>query len=295
MKKSKIISSFAIVLLSMVIAFGGILVSGVATADNYTPSVESKAEPEIVPPAPRPGAGGIEFVAEILDEEEELQKGLRHDDTKIEIEVVAYAKIGEGTATPEVDKILTVAYDDLNTLPAMTDLVEELNERAKEYSTEYSAKNFVVTDLFDIWINEESEEYLKVEENYLRMTFKVPLTVDEVPPVVIYKCDGDANWSTVPSDKVTNNGNGTMTVDFYRLCPIAFLYSTDTPSDIWGTDEPAPCKGCYVGWHKWVIAILAVVCVLLIVFVVYLLIILKKNNIDLAGRQHHSTPEKKVE
>ncbi|MBR4077437.1 MAG: hypothetical protein IKK17_02405 [Oscillospiraceae bacterium] len=69
----------------------------------------------------------------------------------------------------------------------------------------------------------EHEEWLKKDNTTVTIDFKLGVKSSADVLVLVYV---DNKW--VPAEKVTNRGNGNVTVVFEEICPVAFCVDTDS-------------------------------------------------------------------
>ena len=95
--------------------------------------------------------------------------------------------------------------------------------------------DYVVRDMFDVSFkynacvldSSHGDKYEELEDAavFLSVTFDLDIAADE-DLMVMYSCEEDDAW--VEAYSVKNNGDGTVTVVFEELCPVAFLYKPDS-------------------------------------------------------------------
>lgn len=192
-------------LLTAVIMVLCMAIPAFAAEDSFTPSVEVKGAPVIVPQA----FDGDMFDALVLDEDEEVIEGIdevTEENPAGEIIVTAYSEIE--TADSRVNVVyMEESYEEV--LDAQS--LKELNEAIPE--------GMVVRDFFDITLVGTYENMF--EEGKL-LCIKFDLGVDANENIqVLTRCSDETGWQFVKS--VTNNGDGTVTVIFHELCPVIFL------------------------------------------------------------------------
>lgn len=244
-------------LVSLILVALMLLSLGLSTsAASAKPSVEVNPAPAIEPvkdektQKPKVTQDGDIVVAEVWqDAKISSTKQDKKDQDVIEIElaITSYAEAVKGEKPADSDslkakmwttstKILVDAHESMTAVEVIadvngekSDLKAELDNRAKEVNKDYTADNYIVTSLFDMAVDEE--EYaarMKSDDFYLRVTFKTHFDANKPAPAVIYRCEGDADWSIVDAKDVTVNKDGTLTVNFDHLCAIAFLELTDS-------------------------------------------------------------------
>ena len=131
-------------------------------------------------------------------------------------------KIEEGclvvTSIGEVDESKDIPEDARKELK---EVYEKLKDGSMELPTD-GKQDYVVRDLFDVSLicTDGHKEQLEQEGVYLEVTFDLKIGTDTD---VVVKVFLDGEWVSVP--KVTNNGDGTVTVLFEDICPVAFAVS----------------------------------------------------------------------
>lgn len=189
-----------------------------ALAANFTPSVEAKPAPELV--RPNLGPDYPNAVAAIYDSNGNILAALEEGD-------IVITPLAEADSAPleEIAEMLKNAHQEILSAGDLAELCAALDARAAAIDPSCTAEDFVVRDLFDVTLTGTAKEMLK-NGAYLELIFDIDLEAEELPPVVIYKCPGD-QWSALEQQQVLNNGNGTVTVRFNKLCPVAFLTLSD--------------------------------------------------------------------
>ncbi len=219
-------------------------VSAFAAAD-VNKSVTAKPAPELVVP----DASNPNIVAEILKDEEVIHSVLHS-----ELIVTPYVDAHDAPHDIITERLLA-AFAEITAVDSVGELHDDLEAIAKEIDKDYTADNLVVTDLFDVYIAGEAARHFNAsDDHYLRITLKTGIAPDAVPPTVLYNCTGE-KWDLVDDANIVNNGDGTVTIKFYDLCPVLFLSAVDkeTPdtgdsSDalLWGGVAAVAAVGCVV-------------------------------------------------
>ena len=198
MKKIFAIFMIAVVLLASVC---------IVNAADFTPSVTAKDAPEVV-------ANDDGSVGTVKDASGNVVATV----TQEQVSVVSYANRTEDSTAASK---LNTAYEDLTSGKVQDELKQQLTSYAASVDSEYTADNMVVSDLFYLDVEEAVKNSLD-GSNYLEVTFETGIAAGEKAPAVLYACDG-TNWEMVDPANVKNNGDGTITVKFSTLCPIAFM------------------------------------------------------------------------
>lgn len=207
----------------------------VFAAEGFVPSISEKEEPEIVPDeegffgAIRDKAGNI--IARIME-------GC--------LVVTPISKAEIATEIPDAARQTL-----LHVYKALTE-----GDMVLPYELDgLKSENMVIRDLIDAtWLCSDHPEILEPEGVTLELTFDIG--VDDDIPVYVYTYKNE-DWSKAIS--VKNNGDGTVTVAFEHLCPIAFCVPADA-------NVPPAQTGDAFGIH-WVVLMVvsaAALCVMLV-------------------------------
>lgn len=182
-----------------------------AMAAGFTPSIEGKEAPKTISVTNAAG----ETVAAII-----------YDANGKE---VASIPVGALTVTPvsaaqqadaAIKNSLTAAYDQLNST-ALDTIVPELGKAVQNYSAEMTIEDLVVRDLFDVSLDEAAMQQFRESGNTIKIQFDVNLPSDTLL-LVLHNIEG-TSWELISDEKVVRNGDGSVTVEFDSLSPIAFL------------------------------------------------------------------------
>ena len=202
-------------------------------ADDFVPSITYKGAPEMVPT--EEGNLGVVYQSEdgavISDIEGEC------------LLITPLAEVDDEHLIPEEGKeLINWLYEQLLS-GEMSLPVDQVPGAA--------GRKWVIRDLVDIrWLcGTEANEHDHPEEVEPEgIVFDVTLDLGVAPGVEVlvmtYKND---QWN--PVEKVVNNGDGTVTVTFEHLCPVAFAVPE-------GTETPAPDTGDS-GIMPWVMTLVA--------------------------------------
>lgn len=199
-----------------------------AMAAEFTPSVNSKPAPEVVPVEDEDGE---EYAAIIYDENED---------------VVAYVPYGEIIVTPvsEKDKAkyeiikknLEDALKQIYEAESLEYLCNQLKQAVSEVDSSVDLRNLVVRDLFDVIVTGIYADYMAVEGNHLSVTFDLSMSSDFLM-AVLHNVGGET-WEAIMGNRLTRSGN-TATCVFYSLSAVAFLVEGDSlPVDPDGPSSP---------------------------------------------------------
>lgn len=213
--------------------------SVMATNVEFVPSITNKGAPEIVITIDDDGnlIGGIyDADGNLLSKEYE--------------DCIVITSVSDADKSKDIPKkakeILKDAYEELNEKGSkLSELCPELNDIVKEkFGDDYDADDLVVRDLFDVTSQcDNIDKYLNGGDNTFEITFKLPLSASEFVTAMVYV---DGEWKVVP--KVVNNGNGTVTVSFNEICPVAFLVPGDSIGE---TSVPATGDAFYSDVILW--------------------------------------------
>ncbi len=196
-----------------------------AFAANFTPSVEQKDAPTVVPPKQEQIKEEGTVAVIVNSKTDSVAKEIHSS----KLVVTSVAKKDESKEIPEEAKTdLDNAYKDFSDKSKKIEEVipKEVTKAItedvkKEIGEDKTVNDLIVRDLFDVsLICEESNEILADEEHHLILTFSLGVKKDEFITAIKFNPETKA-WETIRN--VTNNGDGTVTCEFDHLCPIAFL------------------------------------------------------------------------
>lgn len=187
-----------------------------AFATAYTASVENKGAPAVVEIQDEEGNAAIAMLTGDLPEGMTFVTG-----DFLVVTAVADAKTSDAIPDASAQALLEV-YNGLQDGSIQVPF-EELDQE--------NADKLVVRDLFDIsWTDVDGnsfEELLNAEGVSLEMTFAMEIAADAKVYVMVYKND---TWTQI--ERVTNNGDGTITCVFNHLCPVAVIVEADETMDV---------------------------------------------------------------
>lgn len=189
--------------------------------ENTAPSVERPLAPEIVTGTVVIDGETIEYGAIIYP------NGAGSDPVYVPVdEIVITPYILRNGAADEARNYLNTAYYELTHAKKLSDLCPALDEIAASLKSGADSSALVAYELFDIAI---SARFLELYSNgVISITFKAENNYGDNNPVVIHRHAGaDPDWVAVALDKVVANDDGTFTVSFNGLCPVAFLAVSD--------------------------------------------------------------------
>lgn len=241
---------------------------------EYTaPSVERPLAPEIVTNTVVIDGETIEYAAIIYPND-------GGDPIYVPVnEIVITPYLLRNSADDEARNYLNTAFYELSHAKKLSDLCPGLDEVAADLKPGADSSALVVSELFDLSV---SEKYLELYLNgVISFTFKTESKYGDNDPIVIHRLAGeDSNWITVDPSGVVDNGDGTITVNFKGLCPVAFLAvsdelaavkpgSLDTPAASSAIDAPA-----VVNW------VIPAACIALIGGIVGIVVVSKKKTTE---------------
>lgn len=193
--------------------------------EAFTPSATGKSAPELKPLS-KEDPGIVAIIFDTLTEQTpfpdyELIKKL----SKFEVSITAYAD--RASASDKIRTDLEAAYNEIQNATSMSALCADLDTVAKSINENYTAENFIATDLFDLTLTKDTLENTRVL--YIRLQSVTNFGTEA--PVVIHRTE--SGWKAVPTDKVVMLEDGSFTVEFDSLCPVALLKveHTDAPAE----------------------------------------------------------------
>lgn len=211
-------------------------------AQEFMPSVTNKPAPEIVP---IPDEDGGLHIGVILNDDGEI---IKYVDEGCLI-VTPVAEVETSTEIPEASRtILRDVYKKL-TDGSMTIPYEK-------HDAGLDSSKMVIRDLFDAtFVCGDCPVELEPEGAVLQITFDLNVKPGVDVYAMTYK---DSEWNPIVSCK--NNGDGTVTCTFEKLCPVEFSISTGDASPGSGDQDNVSL------WGIVAIASLAAIVVLTVVY-----------------------------
>ncbi len=204
-------------------------------AQEFMPSVTNKPAPEVM-------------VARILDKDGSVIEEVGNEC----LIITPVSEVETSTEIPEASRVvLRDVYQKL-TDGSMTIPYEKHNDNL-------DPSKMVIRDLFDAtFVCTECPEMLEPEGVVLEIVFDLNVAPGVNVYAMTYKND---QWDPIVS--CVNNGDGTVTATFEKLCPVEFSINTDTtpPS---GTGDVNP----FSVWGVIAIVSLAAIVILTVVYVV---------------------------
>lgn len=189
-------------------------------ASTLTPSATAKPAPTV---KGKTNDNGETVFAEIK----------KADGSVVQItESIAVTALSETANAPaEVATALNEAYEEISAAEDVPTIATDIMEVAPGvFGSNVKAEDLVVRDLFDLSVPEDA---VPKDGSTLTITFE---NSSNDPLLVIIKCSD--KWTTIPSENVVNNGDGTVTVTFSELCPIAFVVKGEASAPVVVTPEP---------------------------------------------------------
>lgn len=197
------------------------------SAAQFVPSITNKGAPDLI-------------VIDTIDGKDVVGYITNPDGTKVSIEYTDCLIISSitdalnGKELPEgVKEELLKVYGEFKDGAKISDLCPELEDIVKEkWGEDKKVDDLVIKDLFDVTdYCEDLKEHLN-GGSILDLTFNVGVDSNTFITAMVYV---DGKW--VPVVDCINNGDGTVTVKFDKICPVAFLVpgsslSADTVSPI---------------------------------------------------------------
>ena len=183
------------------------------SAAQFVPSITNKGAPELIVIDQINGKDVVGFIT-------------NSDGDKVSTEYTDCLIISSitdalsGKELPEgVKEELIKVYDEFNDGAKISELCPEINDIVKEkWDKDKTADDLVIKDLFDITdYCDDIKEHLN-GGSILELTFDVGVADGTFITAMVYV---DGKW--VPVVDCINNGDGTVTVKFDKICPVAFL------------------------------------------------------------------------
>lgn len=204
-----------------------------ASASNFTPSVEQKGAPAVSPVLDQ---GGNSVSAIIRDANGNEVAGVPA--TGLIVTPVSEAQ----NAADDVRATLLNAYKQINSVGALSELAENLKTVLSQLSSETDVADLVVRDLFDVTVQGAYAEHLAVEGNSISIRFELGLEKDQL--LLVLHNFADQQWEVIPNDQVVRGDDGSVTVTFNSLSPVAFVVdNVDLTADPNAPKSPQTSQG----------------------------------------------------
>ncbi|HPK34985.1 MAG TPA: hypothetical protein PKX70_04110 [Oscillospiraceae bacterium] len=172
-------------------------------SSNFTPSVQAKDAPEIVPQV-------IEteiIYAEIINKNNEVIQKVT-DSGEIIVTPMSEAE----SSAEDIKQSLENAYKKVGGVRFLTDIVSDLEEIIKKLDPKTSADDLVARDLFNVTTRGNIPPI--TETNRLRVRFRLGVSPADI--VIVAMCEGETDWPVIDAKDVVNNADGTVTVTFSK-------------------------------------------------------------------------------
>jgi hypothetical protein len=212
----KIIAIIAVLMLC-----SAMFLPAAAAENEFTPSVTNKPAPEIVPVTDPDGNPAIGV---LLDDDGQIISYVYKEC----LIVTSVSEANTSTEIPEASReVLLDVYGKL-TSGKMTIPYEK-------HDSKLTTSNMVIRDLYDAtFVCNEHPKMLEPEGVVFRITFDINVAKDVDVYTMTYK---DNEWNPIIS--TVNNGDGTVTCTFEKLCPVEFSVQTDDEPPIQTGDDAA--------------------------------------------------------
>ena len=211
----KLISCIMVVATLLTFSF-----SAMAADVSFVPSITNKGAPEL---AGTTDTNGKKIIGYIRDSEGKVLATIYEDC----LVITSVSDANTSTKIPDdAKKLLLKAYEELTKSGTkLSEVCPELNKIVSEkLGDSMNADNLVIRDFFDITeLCDDLKNYLPIEGNTLELTFDLSLPSNAVLAAMVYV---DGKWQPVKNS--VNNGDGTVTVSFDKICPVAFLVPAGT-------------------------------------------------------------------
>lgn len=226
-----------------------------ASAVEFVPSIENKGAPELVVIDRINGKDVVGFITG--------PDGNRLSTELLECLVISSLKdaLTDSDLTQEIKDELKKIYEELsNPETSLSDIVKGLDEYIKKnWDDTKTGDDLVVKDLFHIKdLCGDISKFLPEPGSTLDLTFDIGVGKNVFVSAMVYS---DGQWQVVPG--VVNNGDGTITVTFDKICPVAFL----VPSSQINSSTTSPTTGDMTPVFVWggiMVACMAAIAILLV-------------------------------
>lgn len=190
-----------------------VMMSVTAFAAGFTPSVEYKEAPEVVT---QTNAAGETVAAIIRD-----ANGKEIGSIKVE-DLVVTASSATDKADPATKAQMDSAKEQIQSAENLSELSKDLEKVVKEVSPDTKTEDLVVRDLFDVSLKGAAADLLSQPGSSITIRFKLSGDVNSL--AAILHNIGGTTWETISNNRITRNADGTVSVVFYSLSPVAFLF-----------------------------------------------------------------------
>lgn len=210
-----------------------------ASAADFVPSIENKGAPELV-------------VIDRINDKDVVGFITGPDGNKLSTEYLDCLKLyslQQILTDPNVQQAIKdevkKVYDELSKEGAnLSTIVPELDKYVKDkWNDSKTANDLVVKDLFYVEdLCDDIGNFLPTNSATLNLTFKAGVPQNAFVAAMVY-----VNGKWQPAPNVVNNGDGTITVTFDKLCPVAFL----VPSSQLNSSTTSPTTGDTTPVYVW--------------------------------------------
>lgn len=189
------------------------------SAADFTPSVQGKEAPAIETVQTQTGE---DVVALIKDASGNEVQGVMES----QLIITPVAKADE--APEEIAEPLLAAYEQIKAALNLKEIVPNIEDVVKKVSKNLKVDNLVVRDLFDVSVSDDIKALLD-GGNTITLRFQLGISKDDT---VLCLHNIEANkWEVIDPSKVVNNGDGTVSVTFDSLSPVAFVVEKQEAAD----------------------------------------------------------------
>lgn len=186
-----------------------------ATAAEFVESITNKGAPQLVVIDQLNGKDVVGFITDANGNQLSTEF----------IDCLIITSVAEAETDPDIPddarKLLLSLYEEMTSSnKKLSEVCPELDDIVKEQLGEdASVDDLVVKDFFDITDTcDEIASFLPQHGATLDLTFDIGISAGQFITAMVYV---DGEW--VPVVSTTNNGDGTVTVVFDKICPVAFL------------------------------------------------------------------------
>lgn len=180
------------------------------SAAQFTASVEGKDAPAL---APMTTATGEAAGALLYDASGNEVRGI----SETSLTITPVSQIGD--ASSEIGMALQSAYEQLSAADSLEEIIPDIGKVLETLSPDLSVEDLVVRDLFDISVDDEVKALLE-DGHSIAFTFALGVNTDDA--VLCLHNFQDDQWEVIAPERTVNNGDGTVSVTFDSLSPIAF-------------------------------------------------------------------------
>jgi len=174
---------------------------------EFTPSIEQKGSPDIL--------DEDEIIALIVDENGDVEYRVRND------ELIVTALSEAKNAQEPIRTMLLNAYVQIKNAGSIAEFAPDAEAVLAEIAADLTIDDMVVRDLFDISLAKDPDACLAQDGHMMTLKFKLGLKPDDV--LLVLNNYKDDLWKTIPNDCVEIHEDGSVSVTFESLSPIAFV------------------------------------------------------------------------